>query len=300
LPSSPDIDPNEEPRVVGLDSADADELIDALSSTTTRKVLAALHEEPGSASALADRVDTSLQNVQYHLGKLEDAGLVEVGDTVYSEKGREMDIYVPADGALVVVAGREEETAGLKAAVSRLLGGLGVLGVASLVVDRLARRGLRLPVGGTGGADGASGGGGDGSETGAGGGGADAGASSGGDDAAATTPTDATPSGTATAADGGEQTVAEATATPTATDATAGTPTPVAEATTTPLATETAEATPTATPMPTAVPAEATEAATTAAQPGVVDGAATSPGLVFFLGGATVLVGGFALWWLRR
>ncbi|WP_380675125.1 ArsR/SmtB family transcription factor [Salinigranum sp. GCM10025319] len=129
LPSKPDIDPSDEPRVVGLDSDAADELIDALSSTTTRKVLAALHEEPASASELAERVDTSLQNVQYHLRKLEDAGLVEVGDTVYSEKGREMNVYTPADRALVVVAGREEETTGLKAALSRLLGG-----------DRRARR----------------------------------------------------------------------------------------------------------------------------------------------------------------
>ena len=310
LPSSPDIDPNDEPRVVGLDSPDADELIDALSSDTTRRVLSALHEEPAAPSALADRVDTSLQNVQYHLEKLEDAGLVEVGDTVYSEKGREMDVYVPADGALVVVAGREEETTGLKAAVSRLLGGIGVLGVASLVVDRLARRGLRLPVGGTGGADS---GGGDGGGGGAGGSPEAGAAGDAGEGGGAAAPTNATPSRTTTAVEDGGPSIAEATSTPsatdvptgtsTATDAAAGTPTPLAEPTTTPLATETATETAeaaTATPLPTRVPTETVEATTAAAQPGLLDSAAASPGLFFFLGGTTMLVGGFALWWLRR
>jgi DNA-binding transcriptional ArsR family regulator len=318
LPSSPDVEQSDEPRVVGLDSADADELIEALSSATTREVLAALHEEPAAASELADRVDTSLQNVQYHLGKLEDAGLVEVGDTIYSEKGREMDIYVPADRALVVVAGQDEETTGLKTALSRLLGGIGVLGVASVVVDRLARGGIRLPIGGTGGAD-AGGGGGDGGES------ADADA---GADGAAETP-EPEVSGdagaateTAMGADAGGTTVAEeatpteiatetttpaATGTPaeTAAPAATGAPTETATPAATPSPapepmTEVATETATTTPRPTAVPTEAVETTAAAAQPGLLDGVVASPGVVFFLGGATVLVGGFALWWLRQ
>ncbi|WP_136600748.1 ArsR/SmtB family transcription factor [Salinigranum halophilum] len=319
LPSKPDIDPNEEPRVVGLDSDDADELIDALSSSTTRAVLAALHEEPASASEVASRVDTSLQNVQYHLRKLEDAGLVEVGDTVYSEKGREMNVYVPADRALVVVAGRQEETTGLKAALSRLLGGVGVLGLASVVVDRLAREGRSVGFGTS--AGGAEGGGADGggapSTTGAG----DGSVSGGG--AAAPTPEQtetevATETTTRTAVEtttgGGEFQIAEATTTATGpTEATAvadttaamtATPAPTATQTATPVATALPETTPTgtATPVPTPV-ADATveaTAAATAAQPGVLGGAAASPGLLFFLGGTTVLLGGFVFWLVHR
>jgi DNA-binding transcriptional ArsR family regulator len=332
LPSKPDIDPSDEPRVVGLDSDDADELIDALSSSTTRAVLAALHEDPASASELADRVDTSLQNVQYHLRKLEDAGLVEVGDTVYSEKGREMNVYVPSDRALVVVAGRQEETTGLKAALSRLLGGVGVLGLASVVVDRLAREGFPGLA--------ASGGAGDG---GAGGDGGDSGAAppetptpeadaTGG--AAAPTPEPtatrpatevetvtetATGTGTGTESEGGFQ-IAEATTTTTGpTEATTvadtavsgtTTPAPTGTATAMPEATRTATALPeatmtqTSTSVPTTTVAETTSEATAvttaAARPGVFDGLAASPGLLFFLGGTTVLLGGFAFWWVRR
>jgi DNA-binding transcriptional ArsR family regulator len=139
LPSTPDLDDAEpdEPRVVGVDTDDADDVLSALSSETARQIVTALHEEPAPASALADSVDTSLQNTQYHLGRLADAGLVEVVDTTYSEKGREMDVYAPADRALVVVAGREEDTRGLKSALKRLLGALVPLAVVAAAAEWL-------------------------------------------------------------------------------------------------------------------------------------------------------------------
>jgi len=140
LPSTPDASAVEDadPRVIGLDSEDADDLIGALSSGTARELLTALHEDPATPSKLADRVDTSLQNTQYHLEKLEDADVIEVIDTAYSAKGREMNVYAPANQPLVVFAGGEEKSTGLKAALTRLLGAFAVLGVLSLVVQALA------------------------------------------------------------------------------------------------------------------------------------------------------------------
>ena len=135
LPSSSDPDVAAEPRVVGLEDDDADDLLSALSSATARRILASLHEEPTNPAALAESVDTSLQNVQYHLERLEAAGAVEVVDTVYSEKGREMNVYAPADRPLVVVAADDEGTGGLSSALSRLLGGIAVVGVVSLLAQ---------------------------------------------------------------------------------------------------------------------------------------------------------------------
>jgi DNA-binding transcriptional ArsR family regulator len=139
LPSQPDTSAvdDAEPRVIGVDSEDADDLLSALSSNTARRLLTALHEEPDTPASLADRLDTSLQNVQYHLGKLESADVVRVIDTVYSEKGREMKVYAPTDRPLVVFAGREEESTGLKTALRRLVGGFGVLAGVSLLVQYL-------------------------------------------------------------------------------------------------------------------------------------------------------------------
>ena len=163
LPSRPDAQPAEDagPRVVGVDDEAADDVLSALSSGTARRVLAALHDDPAPPSELADRVDTSLQNVQYHLEKLQTAGAIEVVETGYSEKGREMDIYAPADRPLVVFAGDTEDEGTLRTALTRLLGALGLLAVGSALVQALYGD---LAVGFGAGGDGAGGadGGGDG------------------------------------------------------------------------------------------------------------------------------------------
>lgn len=161
LPSMPDLSgaDDAEPKVVGVDSDEADAMLSALSSQTARILLTHLHEEPDTASGLAARTDTTLQNVQYHIGNLSDADLVTVADTVYSEKGREMKVYAPADRPLVVYAGREDDTLGLKQALSRLLGGVALLGVLSLLVQVWLRGFPSLGLAATGGAAGSADGG---------------------------------------------------------------------------------------------------------------------------------------------
>jgi DNA-binding transcriptional ArsR family regulator len=156
LPSLPDATPEErEPRVVGVDDDEADDLIAALGSETARAILSTLHDRPATKSELADEVDTSLQNVQYHLSRLDEADLVDVVDTAYSEKGREMDVYAAADEPLVLFSGGSEESTGIKTALMRLLGGYGLIGLAAVAVQRL------LAVGSLGGSSGYASGGGD-------------------------------------------------------------------------------------------------------------------------------------------
>jgi len=152
LPSTPDADPDPDPRVLGVDSDEAGETLAALSSDTARGMLREFHDEPATPSGIADRLDLSLQNAQYHIGNLEDAGLIEPVDTVYSEKGREMTVYGPADAPLIVYAGTEDDTTGLKAALSRLIGAVAALGMMSILVQAYLGE-LSLPFAGTGGAD---------------------------------------------------------------------------------------------------------------------------------------------------
>jgi len=140
LPSSPDVSPDSDPRLVGLDSEDADAIMAALSAETARVLLAELHDEPAPPGELADRVDTSLQNVQYHLEKLETAGAIEDVGTAYSEKGREMTVYGPADSPLVIYAGERERASGLRAALTRLFTGITALALGSLMVQELFGR----------------------------------------------------------------------------------------------------------------------------------------------------------------
>lgn len=138
LPSLPDVSLDDrEPRVVGVDDEDANELLDALSSETARAALTTLHEEPATISELAAELDTTLQNVQYHLGNLRDAELVEIVDTAYSEKGREMNVYAPANQPLVLFAGGSSTESGVKTALKRLLGGYGILGLAAMAAQSI-------------------------------------------------------------------------------------------------------------------------------------------------------------------
>ena len=144
LPSSSDVEPPSggTPRVLGVDSDDADDLLSALSSDTARSLLSELHDDPATASELSDRADTSLQNAQYHLKKLEGADLISPIDTIYSEKGREMTVYAPSDGPLILFAGKEEETTGLKDVLSRVLGVAVLLGLISAAVQFAVSEGL--------------------------------------------------------------------------------------------------------------------------------------------------------------
>ncbi|MFC6767262.1 ArsR/SmtB family transcription factor [Natrinema soli] len=130
-----------QPRVVDLEGEDADAVFSALSSTTARRIYARLDEEPGTPSDIADAVDSSIQNVRYHLENLEGAGLVEVVDTWYSSRGNEMSVYATTDGPLIVTSDESTATK-LKEALSRLIGGVAVLAGGSMLVQYALTRWL--------------------------------------------------------------------------------------------------------------------------------------------------------------
>jgi DNA-binding transcriptional ArsR family regulator len=123
-----------QPRIVDLEGEDADAVFGALSSTTARRIYARVDDEPSTPSDIAEAIDSSIQNVRYHLEKLEDAGLVEVVDTWYSSRGNEMSVYATTDGPLIVTSD-ESKASQLRAALSRFVGGLAGLAGASLLVQ---------------------------------------------------------------------------------------------------------------------------------------------------------------------
>lgn len=302
LPSKPDLVSDSEPRVVGVDSDDADALMSALSSGTARRLLSELHEEPAPPAELAKRADTTLQNTQYHLANLSDAGAVKVIGTAYSEKGREMDVYAPADQPLVIFAGQEEEASGLRAALSRLVSGVGALLVGSLAIQEVFGDGIGRLVGfGATSGDGAEPAPRDRGEGGA----APDGGGGGGDAATSTaTPgesratTERSAGGADSASTGGPEAEAtDAAASPTPGDVSiyesnaSGTVTEAATETAAPAQETAAAATQTPAPTPTPTP----EATQVAADGGTDVVASLPPGALFFLGGLTVLVVGIAL-----
>jgi DNA-binding transcriptional ArsR family regulator len=83
-----------EQEVIGLADDQADELFDTLASSTARELLDELSAEPRTASDLAKNVDTTLQNVHYHLKNLREVGAIKEVDIEYSSRGREMSVYI--------------------------------------------------------------------------------------------------------------------------------------------------------------------------------------------------------------
>lgn len=153
-PSAESIKQNldQNPAVIELDGEAADDIFSTLSSATARSILAALYDQPRTASEIADEVDTSLQNVNYHLNNLCDGGLIEVVDTWYSDQGKEMKVFAPTNKALVLFAGDDIHRSSLLDAIKRLVGLVGIFALISVLIDRVVRRWVTRPevqVGGT-------------------------------------------------------------------------------------------------------------------------------------------------------
>lgn len=83
--------------------------VQALASETAQAILSTLSDEPATATDVADAVDTSLQNAQYHIERLVRADIVEPVETWYSAKGKEMPVYALTAEELVIQFGPTDQ-----------------------------------------------------------------------------------------------------------------------------------------------------------------------------------------------
>lgn len=133
------LDRSGDPRLLCLDDDQTAEVLSRLSSESGREVFRAVTAEPMAAAEVAAELDMSLQNASYHLGNLESAGLIEVLDTHYSEKGQEVEIYGPPEEPLVLFLGSAEDRPGLVSAFKRFAGAVGPVAIPLAVAELLAR-----------------------------------------------------------------------------------------------------------------------------------------------------------------
>lgn len=103
FPLQPSVDytPRDRTEIV-IGDGEHPRALQTLSSDTAQELLDVLSEGPGTASEVADAVDTSIQNAQYHLTRLAEADLIEAVDTWYSSKGKEMTVYALAAEEFVI------------------------------------------------------------------------------------------------------------------------------------------------------------------------------------------------------
>ncbi|WP_435360533.1 ArsR/SmtB family transcription factor [Haloarchaeobius sp. DFWS5] len=123
-------------KLVGLTDETADEVFATLSSATARTILEALYDEPRTPSDLKEVTGTTLQNVHYHLTNMENAGLIEVVDTWYSEKGASMNVYAPCARAVLVMASSRDDRSLLRDLLARVFAVVLLLGLVSVALGQ--------------------------------------------------------------------------------------------------------------------------------------------------------------------
>jgi len=89
--------------ILPLNDKNSKKISQIISNDTARNILEAIASEPLSASEIAEKLGIPLSTVQYNLERLNDAGLVKVERTKYSEKMKHVKIYAPQRKFVVIV-----------------------------------------------------------------------------------------------------------------------------------------------------------------------------------------------------
>lgn len=137
LPSPrPDITGSQEGAIEIREFTDekAGDVFKALTADKARLLLEEIYTEPGTTSDLAERAETSIQNTSYHLEKLQEAELIRVAGTQYSNRGKEMKIYAPEENPFVFFIGQESRKPGLLRVFKQAVGAIGVASGVSVLV----------------------------------------------------------------------------------------------------------------------------------------------------------------------
>jgi DNA-binding transcriptional ArsR family regulator len=91
-----------------VDGDTPSDVLRTLSSETAQAILGTLGDDPKPVSEISEAVGTSLQNTQYHVERLVNAGLVKPVDVWYSAKGREMSVYALTAEKLLIQFGGDD------------------------------------------------------------------------------------------------------------------------------------------------------------------------------------------------
>jgi DNA-binding transcriptional ArsR family regulator len=110
-------------NVVLLEPGDerAHKIAKAMSSQMASDILQLLAESPQSLTGITERLAIPLTTAKYHTENLLDAGLIQVSETKYSVKGREIKIY-SLTNQLLIVAPRQSNVHSLLLKYASLFG----------------------------------------------------------------------------------------------------------------------------------------------------------------------------------
>ncbi len=112
----------------------AEKIAKAMSSRTAGRILGSLSGKVRSSTEIADALSIPITTVAYHIGNLLDAGLLNVAETRWSSKGREVKVYGLA-GKMVVIA---PPVTDIRSLFLKYAGLFGIISLATLLLAVLA------------------------------------------------------------------------------------------------------------------------------------------------------------------
>lgn len=118
----------EEAVILEQGSPEAQKIAKAMASATANDILNLLSNEgPLTATDISEKMNMPLTSLKYHLENLLDAGLIEVVNTRWSEKGKQMKIYGIVEKDIIIKPKKKSEAA-------KIAGKYGVAAAVSLII----------------------------------------------------------------------------------------------------------------------------------------------------------------------
>ncbi len=123
--------------LVDLNEPKTKKLAETITSDTSRRILNHLVEKEDTEANIARQLDIPISTIHYHLQKLQEAGLVNVEEFHYSQKGREVNHYKLANKYIIIAPGK---VSGLKEKLKGILPVAGVVVGISIILKLLQSR----------------------------------------------------------------------------------------------------------------------------------------------------------------
>ena len=125
-----------ETRLLHITDSVADDVFDALTSSTARAILAKTYEAPCSVADLVETIDASETEIQQELEALLDVNLL-VDETEESNDEASHSVFRPSTTGIVLFAGDGVREISPRRGLTYLLGTVGVLAITSILVNQL-------------------------------------------------------------------------------------------------------------------------------------------------------------------
>lgn len=118
--------------LMSLEEGKAKKLAKVINSNASRKILDLLAEKDYTESEISEKLDIPISTVHYNIKALEDAGLIEVNEYHYSEKGREVNHYSLANKYVIIAP--KKDVPGIMDKLKSIIPSVLIVGIGAFLI----------------------------------------------------------------------------------------------------------------------------------------------------------------------